>query len=141
MRVKEMVAPIIRVGVDTSVSEVARLMQVKDTASVLVEDAAGPVGMITERDMLRKVVAEGLDPSKKVAKDIMSTRLVSVDIDDTIDHATYTMDINRIRRVLVTDRSAIVGKVTARRVAKNVRYMLAKKMTSKFNSTAVPGSY
>ncbi|MEB3845504.1 MAG: CBS domain-containing protein, partial [Desulfurococcales archaeon] len=72
-----MSTPPVTVSPDTSVKEIARIMSSKDIGSVIVVDDKGEiVGIITERDLIKRVLAPGLDPEKTLARDIMTTRVV-----------------------------------------------------------------
>jgi CBS domain-containing protein len=81
-------------------------------------------GILTERDILRKVVAKGIDPSKLKGCDIMSKPLVTVPSRTTLDVASRVMTEKGIRRLLVTEGNKIIGIVTTRDVTRALNAVL-----------------
>lgn len=100
--------------------EAARLMKEKGIGSIIVVDQGKPVGILTERDFLRKVVAEDLPPSKIYVRDVMSKPLITVDPHDSIKHAARLMVENRIRRLAVVENNVLVGIIVAADFAKQL---------------------
>ncbi len=87
-----MSTPPVTVSPDTSVKEIARIMSSRDIGSVIVVDDKGEiVGIITERDLIKRVLAPGLDPEKTLARDIMTTRVVKTYASDKLSDAVYRM--------------------------------------------------
>ena len=130
MKVKEIMHQATKVPSDTSISEAAGIMDKKSIGSVLVEEDKEVVGIMTERDILRKIVAKGKNPDSTKVKDIMNYPLITIDADENILKAGEIMDENRIRRLIVTENGKIVGKVTANSIARNMRYMSVRDITS-----------
>src|SRR2546422_7341952 len=94
----------------TSVFDAAKQMAREHQGFVIITSPAkGPVGIVTEWDVLAKVVAEGRDPDRVPLGDIMSTRLVSVDPNEGIDRVAQLMADERTPRVLVVEDSKVVG--------------------------------
>jgi CBS domain-containing protein len=103
------------------ISEVAKLMNDKVIGSVLVRDSEGRIaGVFTERDAIRRVIAKGVDPATTPVKSIMSTPLVTVKSDMSIDEAAKLMAEKKIRRLPVVEGGKIVGIVTDRDVIRTV---------------------
>ncbi|MBI2208093.1 CBS domain-containing protein [Candidatus Woesearchaeota archaeon] len=127
MIVKEIMHNADRITSGATVSEAARIMDRKIVGSLLVEEKGKVVGIITERDILRKVVAKGKIPDKLRVKDIMSSPLVTIDANEDILEASSIMDRERIRRLVVTENGIIVGKVTANSISRNLKYYIARK--------------
>ncbi|MEM2718361.1 MAG: CBS domain-containing protein, partial [Candidatus Bathyarchaeia archaeon] len=73
-------------------------------------------GIITERDIIEKVVRSNRDPSKIRAEEIMSSPLISVEADKTLKDALTLMRDKKIRRLGVTRKGKLVGIITERRV-------------------------
>jgi CBS domain-containing protein len=71
-----------------------------------------PVGVITEWDIMRKVVEKNLDPSKFLARDVMSTPLISVTRGTDVMDALRLMVKRKIRRLPVVERNRLLGIVT-----------------------------
>jgi CBS domain-containing protein len=88
----------------TSIDEVARLMVNGDFGEIPVIDSADhPVGVVTDRDIVRRVVAEGKNPIGYTAETCMTQPVVTVRKDAGLDDVVATMEKYRIRRVPVVD--------------------------------------
>jgi CBS domain-containing protein len=108
---------------DDSIVEVARLMEQHDVGIVPIiesQDTRRVVGVITDRDIVLRVVAEGLDPNEIFSvRDYMTNEIVGVSPDADLLHAEELMKEHRIRRVLVIDDNrCLVGIVTMADVAR-----------------------
>ena len=79
------------------------------------------MGIVTEWDLLAKVVAEGRDPSKVSLGEIMSTKLVSVDPNEGIDRVAQLMADEGTRRVLVVKDSQVLGVIRVRTILARMR--------------------
>ena len=130
MKVKEIMHNAAKIPSDTSISEAAAIMDKKSIGSVLIEEADKVIGIMTERDILRKIVAKGKDPDETKVKDIMSYPLVTIDAEEDIVKASEIFDKKHIRRLVVTESGKIVGKVTANSIARNIRYLSVRDLTS-----------
>ncbi len=101
---------------DTLVAEAARVMRDKDMPCVLVssKDSKEPIGIVTERDMLYRVLAENLGPYKVPLKRVMSTPVITIDQQSSTADAITLMRSKQIRRLIVTknqtDGSGIVSR-------------------------------
>jgi CBS domain-containing protein len=99
---------------DTNVSEATRIMKEKGISSVLVsskrgaEGRAEPTGIVTERDILYKVVAENKEPFKTTLKEILSSPIITINDDASVKDAVSLMRSKGIRRLVVvaTDANA-----------------------------------
>jgi signal-transduction protein with cAMP-binding, CBS, and nucleotidyltransferase domain len=100
------------------VADAAREMRKKGVSSVLVRRIADmqPVGIVTERDILYRVVAEHRGPFKTVLKDVMSSPLVTIDDSAPVKDAIVLMRKNGIRRMPVTKEGKIVGMLTLKSI-------------------------
>jgi CBS domain-containing protein len=106
----------------TSVLDAARAMAQGHQGFVVITTVAdGPMGIVTEWDVLAKVVAEGRDPGKVRLGDIMSTKLVSVDPNDGIDRVAQLMADEGTRRVLVVKDSKVLGVIRVRTILARMR--------------------
>jgi CBS domain-containing protein len=102
---------------DDSIIEVARVMEQHDVGVVPIvesQDTRRVVGVITDRDIVLRIVAQGRDPNEIVSlRDFMTNEIVSVRPEADILHAEECMKEHQIRRVLVVDENnCIVGIVT-----------------------------
>ena len=110
---------VITVTVDTTVFEAAELMNSKGIGCLLVVQDEVPVGIVTERDFVRRVVAKNLPYSVKVSE-IMTKNLVTVDPDMSLKDAARLMSINKIRRLPVLKQNKLVGIVVASDFVRNL---------------------
>ncbi|MCS6767745.1 MAG: CBS domain-containing protein [Candidatus Nitrosocaldus sp.] len=96
----------------------ANVMRERARGSLVVVDDGKPVGIITERDIVRRVVAEGRSPSATKVGDIMSKPLISVGPEATVAAAVRIMHENGIRRLPVVENDRVVGMLTVTDLAR-----------------------
>ncbi len=101
---------------DTAVSAAAAMKRAGATEAVVMEDG-GLVGIVTERDILYKVVAEGLDPSTTRLGAIMSTPVETVGSSTKVADVVARMAKLGVRRLGVTEKGKFVGLVTQKNLA------------------------
>ncbi len=89
--------------VETTIDKAAAVMRAKDIGDVLVADADRLVGLVTDRDIVLRAVADGRDPAVTTLGSIVSKQLVSVRADDSAADAARLMRDRAVRRVLVLD--------------------------------------
>jgi len=82
-----------------------------------VVEKGSPVGIITEKDVLERVILEDKNVYTTTAKDVMSKPLISIERDRPIKEAIELMRKHNIRRLAVTANGALVGLVTERRLS------------------------
>ncbi|MFF8521626.1 CBS domain-containing protein [Streptomyces werraensis] len=104
-----MTAAPVTVGPQTSVAQAARLMRDHDLGAVLVTDDGRLRGLVTDRDLVVRSVAEGLDPEETTVVRACSEDLVTVRPDDELDVAVRLMREHAVRRVPVVDGEHPVG--------------------------------
>lgn len=88
----------------TTVDEVARLMAEKDIGPVPIVDNAenkNLLGIVTDRDLVLKVIAKGKDPKNTRVSDVMTEKLIFCGPDEDIEEALQRMEKNQVRRILV----------------------------------------
>jgi len=105
-----------KVDLEDSIYKAARVMKEGGSTEAVVVKQAAPVGIITERDILFKVVAAGLDPQQVTAKEVMSSPLECVEDSSKVGDAISKMSRLGIRRLGVTQNGRIVGMVTQKAV-------------------------
>jgi CBS domain-containing protein len=99
---------------DAPVSEAAKRMADEDAGALPVCRADGKlVGMVTDRDVVVKVLASGKDPSKTTAGELASdqSEAVTIGADDSVEEALRTMADHKVRRLPVIDGTEMVGIV------------------------------
>jgi CBS domain-containing protein len=107
-----------------SVLEAARLMVENNRGSVLATRSGVPIGILTERDILKKVVAKSLDAATTKVKDVMTSPPMTVDYNEPLGGAIDLMVRKGLRRMLVTEKGRIVGIFTLRDIVKHTRTCL-----------------
>ncbi len=115
---------LVLVDEDSPVLDAARMMVEKNRGSVLAARSGEPVGIITERDILRKVVAKSLDPKSTKVKDVMTSPPTTIDYNRPLREAIELMVKKGLRRMLVTENGKIVGIFTMRDIVKQTRTCL-----------------
>ena len=109
-----MTKPVVTTETDISVRKAAELMSKKNVGSIVVTSRKKPVGIVTERDMVERVVAKGLDASKVKMEEIMSKPLTTIEGAMPIIEAIRTMQKKKIRRLLIIENKKLDGVVTQR---------------------------
>ena len=118
--VKDIMAKnVVSIGVNDSVFEAAELMSSNRVGCLVILDGEVPIGIVTERDIVRRVVAKKLPLDSKVSE-IMSTSLVTVDSDASLKDAARLMSTNQIRRLPVVEQNRLVGIVVAADFVRNL---------------------
>jgi CBS domain-containing protein len=115
---------LITVDENSSVLDASKVMVEKSRGSILATRGGDPVGILTERDILKKVVAKSLNPSSTKVKDVMTSPPVTIDYDKPLREAIDLMVRKGLRRMLVTQGGKIVGIFTMRDIVKQTRTCL-----------------
>jgi len=109
-------SPPVTVLFSDTVSSITEKMVSNNIGAVIVMSGGSPTGMVTERDIVRKVVRDRKDLSRTRAQEIMSIPLVSIEADRSVRDALKLMGDTEIRRLAVTRGGRLVGIVTERRL-------------------------
>lgn len=107
----------VTVSPSESVGSCLSSMVLKDVGAVIVVEKGGPVGIITEKDVLERVIMKNKNVYTTTAKDVMSKPLISIESDRPIKEAIELMRKHDIRRLAITANGALVGLVTERRLS------------------------
>jgi signal-transduction protein with cAMP-binding, CBS, and nucleotidyltransferase domain len=102
------------------VLEAAQTMAEKRIGSLLVLEAEKIAGIVTETDLVRKVIAAGLSSSNTSVKTVMNSPLIQIDINRTVRDASRLMAEARIRHLTVTEDNKVVGLLSVRDLVKMV---------------------
>lgn len=102
------------VSMDSKVKarDAAKLMVEKGIGSLIANRDGLPFGIVTERDLVEKIVAEARDPSKVTVADIMTAPLVTIDASGTLIDAARRMIEKQVKRLVVTEHEKIIGIVS-----------------------------
>lgn len=104
---------IISVTASSTAREAAKQMADHDIGDVLVSDEAGGVsGILTDRDLVIRVLAGDLDPDQCTAGEVASTTLVTVDGDDSIDRVVGVARQEAVRRIVVLENRSPIGIIS-----------------------------
>ena len=96
-----------------TVLEALQTMLEKDVGCLVVSGVGGPIGMVTEKDILRKVTALRRDPGKVQVREVMSAPLISTSMDTTVGAAAKKMIEGKIKRLVVMgEDGSFLGLVT-----------------------------
>jgi CBS domain-containing protein len=106
---------------ETTIAEAARTMREQDIGDVIVADGTSLAGVVTDRDIVVRAVAEQRDPDATTLSEIMTRELVTVRPEDTIQQAALLMRDRAIRRLLVCDDDqGLVGVVSIGDLAERI---------------------
>jgi CBS domain-containing protein len=119
MAVKEVMSTnVVTMPPDASVFDVAKAMSEMDLGSIVIVERHNPIGIITEADIVRRVVAGGRDVKTTKVRDIMTSPLIYVDPNTPLTEAMRVMARSNIRRVVVLKNGALSGIITSRDILK-----------------------
>ena len=127
---------------DTPLQEVAQKMVENDCGCIpVVDDEQKPIGVITDRDICCRAVAEGKDPTKLTAADCMTDECVTVTPDTSLEDCCAALEANQIRRVVVVDDSGrCCGIVAQADVAEAQRELAGQVVWAVSRETAEPSA-
>ncbi|HEU4814051.1 MAG TPA: CBS domain-containing protein [Xanthomonadaceae bacterium] len=100
------------IGPDAPVIDAIRLMAEKGIGAVVVMQAGRLAGILSERDYARKIVLQGRSSHDTPVRDIMTAKVVTVRLDDSIEHCMQLVTDRRIRHLPVLERDAVLGVVS-----------------------------
>jgi CBS domain-containing protein len=99
---------------NTTLDQVARMMVQNDCGEIPIVDVNDePIGVVTDRDIVCRIVAQGMNPVAHTAESCMSQPVVTVSADDTLDEVVSTMEHHQIRRVPVVDERGCCAGIIA----------------------------
>jgi CBS domain-containing protein len=103
---------------ETGVVEAAKLMTSEDVGPLPVVESGRLVGIVTDRDLVTRVVAEGRDPGSTVVGDVCSKEPITVSPDDDLSHALTLLAQHQVRRLPVAEGNQVVGIVAQADIAR-----------------------
>ena len=109
---------------DTTITVAAERLGVRRIGCVLVESGdpeRGPSGIVTETDLVRKVLAMGLDPTVTMVDQVMASPILTIPAERSMLDASHLMETNHVRHLGVTEAKEIVGLISVRDL---VRYFV-----------------
>jgi len=115
---------IVMIDHDKTALEAAKIMTEKGISSLFVVKDNHPIGIVTERDFIKKICARELSITQVKMSDIMSKILTTADPNTPIEVAIQRMVNHRIRRLPIMERNKLVGIITVTDLAKHLRTTL-----------------
>ncbi|MBN1275702.1 CBS domain-containing protein [Candidatus Woesearchaeota archaeon] len=107
--------PVITIKPDVNILAAAELMTKHNIGCVVVsEDGKKPKGILTERDILGKIIAGEQDPKTTPVGDVMTKKVMTVDVKTSLLDISKIMSKNELRRVLVAEDGKMIGIITSR---------------------------
>jgi len=113
-----MTSDLISVKTTDQVIVAIELMTKNDIGSVVVTEDEKPVGILTERDILKKVCAKELSAKAVTAREVMSKPLITIEADSRLGEAALLMTRKDVRRLLVIDKEKVVGIITQKDITR-----------------------
>ncbi|MEA1956873.1 MAG: CBS domain-containing protein [Euryarchaeota archaeon] len=111
-----MTYPAITEDEDVSVAEIAKCMKMSGISCEVITKGDSPVGIVTDRDIVTKVITKGKNPGEVKAKEIMSSPLMTIESDASLGHAGKVLIEKGIRRLPVIENGELVGIVSLRNI-------------------------
>ena len=102
----------------TTVIEAARLMKQRKIGNVIVIQDNKPVGILTESDIIKKVVAEGKNPVDIIVKEVMSTPILTTDPYISLNDVMKKMNKCNVRRLPVIENDQLIGIITLKDISR-----------------------
>ena len=115
-----MSSPVATIDSEANVRDAALLMADRKIGSIVIERQGKPIGIVTERDMLERVVSLCRDPCETKMREIMSSPLVTISKDIGILDAMRKMRENGISRLVVMENNTLLGIVSERDIIRAV---------------------
>jgi len=115
-----------------TVKEAAEVMASRDISCLVAMDNDDVVGIFTERDLLKRVIALKRNPAQTILKNVMSSPVMSVPSNYSIPSASKMMEKMRIRRLLVMDDKTLLGVVTQTDILKAIKGRLQEEEENYF---------
>ena len=99
---------------DAMVIEAVRMMATHNIGIVIAMDGVQPAGVFSERDVVRRVVEPGLEPTLTPIRDVMTTDIITADADEDYQAAMRKMDQANIRHLLVVSEGRLLSMISIR---------------------------
>ena len=119
LKVKDvMVTDLVTVKADISVKKAVKVMNDFEIGCLIVVEDGEAVGIITERDILKRIVVEGRDPEKTLVGEVMSRPLIVTSPETSLEEAIESMFKHKIKKLPVVEGGKLVGLVTFTDIAR-----------------------
>jgi CBS domain-containing protein len=115
-----MVKDVVKVGSSTLVDNAVKVMNKNHIGCLIIEDNGETRGIVTQRDLLKKVLEKAKDPRKLVVSDIMTKKLVVGNPEMEIHEAARLMFKKKIKKLPIVENGKLVGLITLTNIARTV---------------------
>ena len=115
-----MSSPVVTIDVDVNVRDSSRIMIDRRIGSIIVTERGRPLGIVTERDLVERVVAPCKDPNQTKVKEIMSTPLITTSKETGILDAMRKMRDHDISRLVVMDEGTLTGMISEKDIIRAI---------------------
>jgi len=119
MKIREIMRPVRTIEKEESVKKAAKIMAGNRIGSLVVVLGKKIVGIVTERDILTKITAEGKPSDRMAVGDIMTSKVLTIGPDSYLDDAVYLMIEHKIKKLPVVECGELVGIITATDIVAN----------------------
>lgn len=110
--IRQIMRTIVSIDSKAKAKDAARLMVEKRIGSLIANRDGLPFGIVTERDLVEKIVAHVADPSKVTVADIMTAPLATIDASSSLIDAARKMVEKQVKRLVVTEHDKIIGIIS-----------------------------
>ncbi len=114
----------ITVNINATAQSIAKIMSNKRVGTVIVVRRDKPIGIVTDTDLTKRVVALAKDPKKLKAKDIMSSPLIYASPSAKVDDVVSKMKRHRIKRIPIIEKGKLLGILTTTDIASSTPEMM-----------------
>jgi signal-transduction protein with cAMP-binding, CBS, and nucleotidyltransferase domain len=102
------------IGLEDNAQEAARKMKHKNVSSLVVVDKNDEaLGIVTERDLVREVCVQDASSNQHIIKNIMSSPIVTIDLNSSVETAANVMMQNKVRHLVIVNEKRTLGIITA----------------------------
>ena len=105
-------------SLETSVKEIAKMMKKGNVGSIIITNKQELVGIVSEKDIVERIVAKGVNFNGLKARDVMTKTLVTIDPNEDIYDALILMGNEEIRKLPVVEKGKLVGLLTSNDILK-----------------------
>jgi trk system potassium uptake protein len=119
----------------TDVAQAVKLMQFRRAEAIVVTQKGEPAGVVTDSDILEKVVMKGEDSDQVLLTAIMTSPIVALAPNAIVKDALAAMKLNKIKRVMVISNSQVVGMVTQKALAEIIRTSVLEHTFRRYRTT------
>ena len=98
---------------DTNVQEVVATMNKFDISSIIVVEERRPIGIVTHKDIISKLVQARIPPDAVTAREVMTSPIITINEDSSIEEAARLMSKKHIKKLIVTRNNELAGIITS----------------------------